>query len=425
MLCFTGCGPEIFQLNYGIFPDTLTYVNTKKNFQESSPSENFYHVAVGNNGRIFTSEGRVPLVWTQRNSMTTQKLNFVKFSPISTDSLIVIAAGNAGTILRSLNGGINWNLMPSNTTNNLNGISYTVYSEFYAVGDSGTIIKTSNLGNNWVSQQSGVSNKLLSVFAIDLFYAIAVGEKGTVLQTTNRGVTWINRTFDTTKTFNRVFFWGFWGAGRIWIAGNNGVIYTSANAVTWSLQQSNTSQDIKDIYFKNATSGIIVGNGGTIRYTTNAGVNWQNHISLDTLTTRNITSISQIDTSAVIGTAGSATMELYRDSLVSILNNNNTLPEKYCLYQNYPNPFNPVTKIRFQTPLSPPEGGKQVITLIIYDILGREVASLIPPLWGGQEGFIPGTYEVDWNASNYPSGVYFYKIISGDYIDTKKMILIK
>ena len=101
------------------------------------------------------------------------------------------------------------------------------------------------------------------------------------------------------------------------------------------------------------------------------------------------------------------------------------IPNSFSLSQNYPNPFNPSTKIKFDTPLSPPrrvesstEEGKYV-QLIIYDILGREVATII------NETLQPGTYEVEWNASNYPSGVYFYTLISGNYKDTRKMVLLR
>ena len=74
-----------------------------------------------------------------------------------------------------------------------------------------------------------------------------------------------------------------------------------------------------------------------------------------------------------------------------------------------------------------------IVKLTIYDILGREVTNLIPPLWGGEEGLQSGTYEVEWDASNYPSGVYFYKITAGDgsaplsinFSETKKMVLLK
>ena len=110
-----------------------------------------------------------------------------------------------------------------------------------------------------------------------------------------------------------------------------------------------------------------------------------------------------------------------------------TVPNQFILYQNYPNPFNPVTKIKFSLP-NPSESGVYVplshseelgVRLIIYDILGREVATLILPLRGGYEELKPGTYEVEWNASNYPSGVYFYRLTIKGYTETKKMVLLK
>jgi hypothetical protein len=123
---------------------------------------------------------------------------------------------------------------------------------------------------------------------------------------------------------------------------------------------------------------------------------------------------------------------VYGDTTITGLQPISTnIPEKFLLYQNYPNPFNPSTKIRFSLPSerspsdNPSEGGAMNVKLIIYDILGQEVASLIPPLWGGQEGLLPGTYEVEWDGSDYPSGVYFYKLTTFDYSETKKMVLMK
>jgi PKD repeat protein len=89
------------------------------------------------------------------------------------------------------------------------------------------------------------------------------------------------------------------------------------------------------------------------------------------------------------------------------------IPEEYSLSQNYPNPFNPVTSIGFNIPK---EG---FVTLIIFDITGKEVETLI------NEELNPGSYSVNWYASNYPSGVYFYKLSSGSFTDVKKMVLIK
>ena len=100
------------------------------------------------------------------------------------------------------------------------------------------------------------------------------------------------------------------------------------------------------------------------------------------------------------------------------------IPKSFSLYQNYPNPFNPSTTIKFDIPLtphSPLEGGQAgvTVTLVIFDILGREVAVLI------NEPLSPGTYEVDWNGSRYSSGIYFYKLITDEFTETKRMVLVK
>jgi hypothetical protein len=99
------------------------------------------------------------------------------------------------------------------------------------------------------------------------------------------------------------------------------------------------------------------------------------------------------------------------------------IPLEFSLSQNYPNPFNPSTKIKFQIPLSrgvDAVGGRGVLSkLSIYNSLGHEVEVLV------NQSLQPGTYEVDWDASNYPSGVYFYELISGNFTQTRKMVLLK
>ncbi len=98
---------------------------------------------------------------------------------------------------------------------------------------------------------------------------------------------------------------------------------------------------------------------------------------------------------------------------VDLENENNKLPTEFSLKQNYPNPFNPITHISWQAPIS----GWQ--TLKIYDVLGNEVATLVDEYGNA------GNYEIDFNASNLPSGIYFYKLNTGNYTDTKKLILLK
>jgi len=96
-----------------------------------------------------------------------------------------------------------------------------------------------------------------------------------------------------------------------------------------------------------------------------------------------------------------------------ITNTNNEIPYKYELYQNYPNPFNPITKIKFDVPKA------TKVSIRIYDILGREIECLV------NEYVQPGKYSYDFNANNLSSGVYFYRLQTGDYTNIKKMVLLK
>ena len=107
------------------------------------------------------------------------------------------------------------------------------------------------------------------------------------------------------------------------------------------------------------------------------------------------------------------------------------IPEKFMLYQNYPNPFNPVTKIVFSVPqpkfYGPGEVRGAYMSLKVYNALGKEVETLHDKI------IQPGTYEAEWNASNYPSGIYFYVALVSDpnsqssliYRESRKMVLIK
>ncbi|MCH8032793.1 MAG: T9SS type A sorting domain-containing protein [Bacteroidetes bacterium] len=89
------------------------------------------------------------------------------------------------------------------------------------------------------------------------------------------------------------------------------------------------------------------------------------------------------------------------------------VPYEYKVFQNYPNPFNPTTTIHYELPL---EG---FVTLKVFDVLGKEVKTLI-------EGYrTEGRYEVEFDATNLPSGIYFYRLQSGSFVETKKMVLMK
>jgi hypothetical protein len=98
---------------------------------------------------------------------------------------------------------------------------------------------------------------------------------------------------------------------------------------------------------------------------------------------------------------------------VNVIDVGRNVPGVFALEQNYPNPFNPITIINFQLPIV------NFVTLKIYDILGREVTTLV------SEKLSPGTYNAEWNASGFASGVYFYRLQAGDFVETKKLLLLR
>ncbi|MBM4166839.1 MAG: T9SS type A sorting domain-containing protein [Ignavibacteria bacterium] len=95
-------------------------------------------------------------------------------------------------------------------------------------------------------------------------------------------------------------------------------------------------------------------------------------------------------------------------------------PKQILLYQNYPNPFNPTTTIRFEIPVGAIHELPLQTTLKIYNVLGQEVATLL-----NNEEIEEGMHEVQFDASGLSSGIYFYRLRAGTFLETKKMILMK
>jgi hypothetical protein len=93
--------------------------------------------------------------------------------------------------------------------------------------------------------------------------------------------------------------------------------------------------------------------------------------------------------------------------------NSTEIVTKFVLSQNYPNPFNPSTTISFAIP------SKAYVTLKVFDIMGREVATIV------SEELSAGNYSRQWNAANMSSGIYFYRLQAGSYTETKKLVLLR
>lgn len=110
---------------------------------------------------------------------------------------------------------------------------------------------------------------------------------------------------------------------------------------------------------------------------------------------------------------GDVMLESLNNVLTGTANNISTLPTEFALEQNYPNPFNPMTSIEFQV------SSFKFVKLKVFDIIGKEVATLV------NEKLSAGTYSVNWDAAEFPSGVYFYRLTTDGYSETKRMLLLK
>ncbi|MFA5405244.1 MAG: T9SS type A sorting domain-containing protein [Ignavibacteria bacterium] len=205
------------------------------------------------------------------------------------------------------------------------------------------------------------------------------------------------------------------------------------NGLVWYYAITGHSQG--DIY--NCTHSLV--NSPTIYFP----LNYWNHVTIERISTGFlyvwINGVQCVDGAtvgscpytdiAIQGISGSSVwgkMTSYIDDIiinyssVGITPISSEVPNKYKLSQNYPNPFNPTTNIKFDIPKT------SLVKMTIYDALGREIEILV------NEKLKEGSYQVDWNASKYPSGVYFYKLEIADlsvraekFSDVKKMILLK
>ncbi len=190
------------------------------------------------------------------------------------------------------------------------------------------------------------------------------------------------------------------------------------NGLNWD--SSNLSYDFNTIETNPDSSIILYGGSDNGLYkSVNKGINWflYNNSFAES---RNVIGISKDKNSGdtVFVSTDIAVYKVWSPFIVGINNISNEIPNRFFLAQNYPNPFNPATKIKFALPQDA-RGETRDVRLIIFDALGKEVTTLV------NENLGAGSYEAEFNGSNFSSGIYFYKLEAGDFSEVKRMILLK
>jgi len=194
---------------------------------------------------------------------------------------------------------------------------------------------------------------------------------------------------------------------------------TNYGALWTSIKGNLPDAPVNDIIIDpDRTSTLYIGTDISVMTTTNLGANWTTlgtgfptYVPVHDLTYHRPTG------KLIAWTHGRSALSIIIPSPSSIGNNGEAIIG-YRLYQNYPNPFNPVTKIKYDLKKEF-RSQESEVKLSIFDILGKKIKDLV------SEKLQPGTYEVTFDGSNLPSGVYFYKLSAGNYTETEKMLLLK
>jgi len=393
--------------------------------------------------------------WFQQTSGTSTYLHSIE----NTENEIVYIAGGSGTLLKSTNGGEVWFSLVSGTTKHLRDIEFINSNLGYCVGDGGTILKTTDGGLTWLPQISGTTENLYCIFIVDANNLYIGGTNGTILKSIDGGIEWSIQYSGVTQAIVDMHFIdidngfacgiGFaiktTDGGTNWIQMDTGgiqdnwfpsVYFQNPNVgyilsgygdpYGWSTGQISKTNDggnnwiqlyagsnfLSDIVFLSENLAFVVGIDGIILKTTNAGSDW---LIEDT---PKYYCLSDIDFSIPIGgyvdgfAVGEDGIILKRDEISSV-KQDETFITNYNLSQNYPNPFNPSTTIKYKIPEI------TFVTIKVYDVLGNEVATLV------NEEKPAGSYEVEFIGTDLPSGIYFYKLHTASFVETKKMVLLK
>jgi photosystem II stability/assembly factor-like uncharacterized protein len=288
-------------------------------------------------------------------------------------------SGPTSILRKTTNDGISWSYQPTRVLYsfkvNSNGTFWACERLWNDVGiDTAYIISSANNGANWTSHKKYSKTNLSSIDILDnntvlvLKAEINSPFRHPILVSTNSGATW-----DSINTFSRVSSMDFINLNTGWLTGAR-ISKTTNAGVNWTQQTDSGTYYFHNIFMRDSVNGLAIANSSKLFITGTGGV------------------VNTSEQSSIV-------------------------PNHFSLSQNYPNPFNPNTVISYQLPVA------GFVSIKVYDVLGNEVASLV------NEKQNAGSYSVDFNASLYgsdlPSGIYFYKLITEKFSETKKMILVK
>jgi hypothetical protein len=277
-------------------------------------------------------------------------------------------------------------------------------------------MRTSNGGNSWAVLTQGVNDYWLnSGQAISPNLAWAVGSFGKILHTID-GMNWLDQISGTSESFNSIYMINPWVG---YIVSNNGHIYktNSGGIIPVSLETFSAYFEIDLVKLQWTTATETNNYGFEIEKCSQDNPDW---LKISFIPGHGTSSEKHIynfnDENIETGQYFYRLKQIDYDGGIKyseVVEVNCLLKIRYSLTQNYPNPFNPSTTIKFSI------AEESLVNLSVYNMLGEMIKDL------KNEVLKPGHYEIELNASDFASGIYFYHLKAGHYSQTKKMILLK
>ena len=338
--------------------------------------------------------------WEQKNQGLTDP--YVHTIAVLSNNYIFVGTGEGG-LFKSTDLGNTW-FHPSF----FSWVIFADESDILYSGSYGSVYISSDFGNNWVQKDSGFTNVPIQCFGSCPNGYIIAGTSHGIYISTDNGEYWELKSPDldvrsiSTNTEGHIFIAAAWGGG----------FHKSTNyGESWTQMNNGITSNFGNAIFCHPSGNLYASSlGGGVYFSLDNGNSWS---SLNTGMSANSVFTLEVDNFGhlLAGTWGNS---IFRSvNTTGIEDQVFETPTSYKLFQNYPNPFNPNTRIKYSIPKA------SFVLLKIYDLLGNEIAPLV------NEEKSTGNYEIEFNGSNLSSGVYFYRIQAGNFIATKKFILIK
>ena len=284
-------------------------------------------------------------------------------------------------------------------------------------GTADYVFITTDDGTNWTQVNNGLGRFIQSLAVNGSYVFAGHGDGQGIFRSSNNGINWTqkNTGLPSGTSVPEIAVYN----GNIYAGTYTGVYKSSNDGESWeAISNGLTYLDVRAFAFagNNLFAGINdnENNNGGVFISSNNGANW---IAVnDGLGNKHISSLIIHNDYIFAGTyqiTGSVWRRPLSEIVTTVEQSNILMPSIFYLKQNYPNPFNPTTKISY----SIKEEG--LVTLKVYDILGKEIVTIV------NENKPEGIYEVEFNASQLPNGMYIYKLQAGGFSDVKKMLLLK